>query len=452
MTNMSCSICCDTFNASNRKPILCPFDACAKNACRTCYETFLCGDDVSVAKCMFCNTSFTHSQVQHLGFTKTFLTGDFAKHQQDILFAQEQAMLPAAQAAVAHDRLIADINAQIKDVLAQMKQLQALKDDLYRTKTQLMRQGPDQVDDVQQFVHRCADSDCNGFVSSAWKCATCDKHTCAHCRELKAARDDEHHVCNTDTLASVALLKKDTKPCPNCKVLVHKTEGCDQMFCTQCKRLWSWNTGRFELRGHNPHYLQWMRENGGGMPRDPNDVLCGREIDHHFLRQLNDVISRMLRHAIANMPLHEHNLLSNQCHDVFNFIGSVPHLRFHDLPRFQVDRININLNSRKAFVSNSLSLVKFKQAIRRNHLNANKNENISHIMQAVIQAATDIAFRFLHDLNAYNGQEDIFSSFAHEFKNLISYANSELSTIHIHFNSSPRQRLFFHPNSFKLSL
>lgn len=425
---MACTICFDAFNASNHKPILCPFDACAKSACRTCYETFLCSDGVSVAKCIFCNTSFTHSQVQHLGFTKSFLNGDFAKHQQDILFAQEQAMLPAAQAAVAHDRLIAGINAQIKDVLAQIKQLQALKDDLYRTKNQLMRQGPDNHEDVQQFLHRCADSDCNGFVSSAWKCATCDKHTCAHCRELKHARDDEAHVCNPDTLASVALLKKDTKPCPNCKVLVHKTEGCDQMFCTQCKRLWSWNTGRFETRGHNPHYLQWMRENGGGMPREPNDVLCGREVDAHFLSQLHSA-----RRQIQNQSA---RLLVDR---VISILSSIPHLRFHELPRFQVDRINMNFNSRKAFVSNQLSLHKFKQAIRRNHLRASKNENISQIILAVIQAATDIAFRFLQDILNANSSTTHFSHLL-ELTNLIEYANQQFLIIYDTFHSTKSQR------------
>ena len=418
---MSCSICCDAFNASKRKPIICPFDACSRTACRTCYETFLCGDDVSVPKCIFCNTSFTHSQVQHLGFTKSFLTGDFAKHQQDILFAQEQAMLPAAQAAVAHDRLIAGINAQIKDVVAQIKQLQALKDDLYRTKTQLMRQGPDQVEDVQQFVHRCADSDCNGFVSSAWKCATCDKHTCAHCRELKASRDDDAHVCNPDTLASVALLKKDTKPCPNCKVLVHKTEGCDQMFCTQCKRLWSWNTGRFEVRGHNPHYLQWMRENAGGMPREPNDVLCGREVDAHFLSLIQSA-RRQIQDQSMRLEVDR----------VYAIISSIPHLRFYELPRLQVDRINMNLKYRKAFVSNSISLARFKQVIRRNHLNACKNEHIAQIVQAVIMAATDIAFRFLHDIQAFNlNQHNNHTQFSHlqELSNLITYANHQIQFI-----------------------
>ena len=451
---MSCTICFDAFNASTRKSICCPVDSCAKTACRACYQTFLCGEDVTVPKCMFCNTQFTHSQIQRLGFTRLFLEREFAKHQQDVLFAQEQAMLPAAQAAAAHDRLVKSIDDQIKDVAQQIKQLQALKIDLTRTKYQLQREGPINDDaPTDQFIHRCADSDCNGFVSSAWKCATCDKHTCSQCRELKAAHDDHDHICNPDTVASVALLKTSTKPCPNCKVPVHKTDGCDQMFCTQCKRLWSWNTGRFETRGHNPHYLQWMRDNGG-MPRDPNDVLCGREIDPRLLHQLNDGISHMLRRTMAHMPLPDHEGVSNQLHEVFNFIGSIPHLRFHDLPRFITDRTSINLHARKAFVSNSMSLSRFKQTTRRNHLLAIKHEHIAQILQAVIQATTDIAFRFQHDLLLYTHtpiNSITFASFPIELANLLAYANHELHAIHSDFHSPPLQCWLF-KNNFKLSL
>lgn len=447
MAVSTCSICDDAFNASNRKPISCPFDVCAQKACRTCYETFLCGDDVSVPKCMFCNTAFTHSQIQHIGLTKSFLQGPFARHQEDILFAQERAMLPAAQAAVAHDRLVQNIDTQIKDVHAQIKQLIALKNDLVATKYQLMRQGHHDAHGAQehepQFIHRCADSDCNGFVSSAWKCATCDKHTCAHCRELKDAHDDPLHVCNPDTVASVALLKADTKPCPNCKVLVHKTEGCDQMFCTQCKRLWSWNTGRFEARGHNPHYLQWMRENGGGMPREPGDVLCGREIDPHFLSRLHHDMRTALT---ANRECH------TQLTNAYNLISSVPHLRFYDLPRFAVDRVALNLRHRKAFVSNSMSLHRFKMAIRRTHLLALKHDAIHTLLDAVIQAATDIAFRFHAEILAYSLTPLLnrTSTFHNELINLIAYANHELTSIHHDFNSSSTQSPLIQHNLFKI--
>jgi hypothetical protein len=171
-----------------------------------------------------------------------------------------------------------------------------------------------------------------------------------------------------------------------------------------------------------------MRENGGGMPRDPNDVLCGREVDTRFLADLSHKIR-----APGAEPFHK---------QVYAFISSIPHLRFHDLPRFHVDHININLNSRKAFVSNSMSLLRFKQAIRRNHLCVLKFNAIHELLLAIIQAATDIAFRF-HSTPSFD--------FIHEFQSLIQYANSELSTIHLHFNSSPRQRLFFR-NSFQLTL
>ena len=445
----SCSICCYSFNASNRKPITCPIHICQRLACRSCYETFLCGDDVSLPKCLFCSTAFTHSQLHHIGLSKSFLHGKFSRHQEDILFAQEQAMLPAAQAAVAHDRLVQGIDNQIKDVSAQIKQLLALRGDLMQTKRRLMNHGV-QDDahhdhDTNSFVHRCADSECNGFVSSAWKCATCDKHTCAHCRELKAAHDDPLHLCNPDTVASVALLKADTKPCPNCKVPVHKTDGCDQMFCTLCKRLWSWNTGRFETRGHNPHYLQWMRENhAGGLPREHGDVLCGREIDPPFISRLHFVIRDISR---------DNPSLRSILNDIERCVASITHLRFHDLPRFLVDTVALNLHIRKAFVSNQLSLHKFKLAIRRNHTRSLKSNAIHSLLDAILQAATDIAFRILHNLTSNtNNNHDTLTSFHHELLALIAYANQQLHIIHHDFHSTSIQiqNLSLLPNAFKL--
>ena len=361
-------------------------------------------------------------------------------------------MLPAAQAAVAHDKLVKNIDDQIKDIQAQIKALTVLKIDLVRTKHQLMRHDPSNVDAdaPDQFIHRCADSDCNGFVSSAWKCATCEKHTCAHCRELKAARDDPDHVCNPDTVASVTLLKNDTKPCPNCKVLVHKTEGCDQMFCTQCKRLWSWNTGKFETRGHNPHYLQWMRENhAGGMPRDPADVLCGREIDPRFLVQLHSQITAF-QYTLMSRKTWNDDIAKN-FGAISVMLNSIAHLRFHDQERFAVDHVAINLSARKAFVANSLSLTKFKQTIRRNHLLASKNQHISQLIQAVVQATTDIAFRLQHDIQNQPLLDwtILSSSFAQELFNLKTYANFELSLIHSDFQSTPSKICFFSQYDFK---
>jgi hypothetical protein len=180
-----------------------------------------------------------------------------------------------------------------------------------------------------------------------------------------------------------------------------------------------------------------MRENQpGGMPREPGDVLCGREIDPHFLAQLTRIL-----------PVYPVG------HDVYDSLASILHLRFHDLPHFLVDRTSINLNARKAFVSNAITLSRFKQTTRRNHLLAIKNDNIAQILQAVIQAATDIAFRFQHTLlHPSQLNQHTITSFYNELFNLKAYANQELSAIHNEFHSSTLQRVFFSAQSkhFKL--
>ena len=79
-------------------------------------------------------------------------------------------------------------------------------------------------------------------------------------------------------IESANLIKKETRPCPQCAVPIYKISGCDQMWCTQCQIAFSWNTGKVVVGGtiHNPHYFQFMR-NGGviGAERNPDDVVCG---------------------------------------------------------------------------------------------------------------------------------------------------------------------------------
>jgi hypothetical protein len=200
-----------------------------------------------------------------------------------------------------------------------------------------------------------------------------------------------------------------------------------------------------------------MRDNHtGGMPREPGEVLCGREIDAGFLVQLYRVMGRI------QLSLMWRKLWNDDIAKDFGAISimlnSIPHLRFHDLPRFTVDRINVNLNARKAFVSNAMPLLRFKQTLFRNHVNTLKFEQISQIVQAVIQATTDIAFRFQHFITNYSPDDctsahtiqPIAHDFANELFNLKSYANTELSIIHADFHSTPSKIYFFEILHFKL--
>lgn len=123
------------------------------------------------------------------------------------------------------------------------------------------------------FEKKCPMMGCEGYLSTRWKCGICETNVCNNCEEKKG--DD--HECDNNTMESLKLIKKDSKACPKCSSLIYKINGCDQMWCTQCKVAFSWRTGNVVTGGtiHNPHYIEFMRERGGGMVRDIMDEECG---------------------------------------------------------------------------------------------------------------------------------------------------------------------------------
>lgn len=69
-------------------------------------------------------------------------------------------------------------------------------------------------------------SDCNGFLSTAWKCGLCDWYSCSKCFTVKGAEHDTPHECKEDDLKTAELIRSDSKPCPNCGEFINKSSGC----------------------------------------------------------------------------------------------------------------------------------------------------------------------------------------------------------------------------------
>ena len=151
-------------------------------------------------------------------------------------------------------------------------------DNILRETTRIVeRFGATYTDDApierKVFVRRCPAADCMGFLSTQWKCGMCDAKACKECHECIVDKDT--HVCDPTIVANVKALEAEAKPCPKCASMISKIDGCDQMWCTQCKTAFSWKTGRIETHVvHNPHYFQWMREHGRDLPRQPGDVVA----------------------------------------------------------------------------------------------------------------------------------------------------------------------------------
>jgi hypothetical protein len=122
-----------------------------------------------------------------------------------------------------------------------------------------------------EYKIRCPKPDCVGFANELCRCTHCQTFICETCHEEAS----EGHVCDADTIKNVQLLQKDTKGCPNCSTPIHKIEGCDQMWCPQCKTAFSWNTGKID-KGiiHNPHYYRWQETREQAV-RNVGDQACG---------------------------------------------------------------------------------------------------------------------------------------------------------------------------------
>ena len=395
---VTCSVCCDPFTKQLRKPIVCPVSTCGYSACHNCYKTFLTTDGITSSKCMQCNTEFTVAFLkQH--FAESFIKKELRQKFTDVLVQRQVAQLPMSQPNAERELMAREKSKEIAQIDELVKSLtiqkRILQDDVrfLRNTRNHTRDG----EEVATFQHKCCDSNCPGFVSASWKCGICNKFSCTHCHEVKGTTREEveAHACNPETVESIKFLKTDTKPCPSCGIYIHKTEGCDQMFCTSCKQLWSWNTGRIEKRGHNPHYLEWMRSrNGGDLVRDPADVQCGREIDWRFngsihasLRSLNQRCGKN-----ANIEIERHRgIISKWCE-------SIIHVRHHDVPLFrseaETDRTLEQL--RISYMLKRTSEPHFRLRVFQVHRNAEVSRQILELMIAMQNAATDILYR-IHD-------------------------------------------------------
>lgn len=80
------------------------------------------------------------------------------------------------------------------------------------------------------------------------------------------------------------------------KTVVH---NCDQMWCVECKTAFSWSKGTVETGVvHNPHYYQWMRQNGGDVNGGANQHNDRCRDDFYLTaRVINRFIGRYLSHS-----------------------------------------------------------------------------------------------------------------------------------------------------------
>lgn len=388
-----CSICIEPFNKSTKKPIKCP--DCQFEICLTCTKTFFKNSEKSSPCCAGCNKIFTDDFMREK-FPKIYINNELKRILENVLFEEEKQLLPATQELAKYEMHIRTVEAEVATDDLRIETLQAELITLRRTvaikrnKIQHWRvnmqmtnvnNNKEQQETVNNtWIKHCPDNDCNGYLSTQWKCDMCNIKVCKECHERK----DENHQCNPDNVATAIELMKSAKSCPGCGISIIKQNGCNQMWCTHCKTAFDWTTRKIvNTNIHNPHYYEWLRDNNGNgtIQREIGDVICGGLPNAHMLY---DFISKIP--CTQDMNEAKENLY------IFNRL--LLHVNGVELRTPVADIVN-NADLRIKYLNKEITLEKLKQmCLTRQSKNKNK-KNKQLIFQTLRDAGTDIMQNFI---------------------------------------------------------
>ena len=357
----TCAICCDPM----KKSVTCNF--CDFESCITCASRFLLEGAINPS-CMSCKRPWGRKFLTD-SFGKTFMNTKYKLKREKDLFETEKSLLPETQPYATAQKELNDVNREIRQLTIRLGELKYIQRRLVA--------GGD-ISTLKKaattLTIKCPVGDCRGFVcSSSMTCGVCDSKICKQCRE--EVKGDEH-TCNKETVETVKLLARDTKGCPRCMTQIHKINGCDQMYCTQCHTAFSWTTGEIAIGAiHNPHYYEYLRtrRGGGAPPREVGDIPCGGV----------PTVQDMYKHWSKKEAMGRLRLLV--------------HIQRVEFPKYTNDQVANNRDLRAKYINNEITEDAFKKTIQKRDKNTEKCREILGIMNTMVVAGSDIIRTFLVD-------------------------------------------------------
>jgi hypothetical protein len=381
-------VCCETIKCTQ-----CPY--CNFSACVTCTSTFLLGLSKD-SHCMNCNKLWTREVLITL-LPKSFINGKYKWHRENILFEREKSLFPVTQPIVVWEKRMEEVrkireltgkelrsegirtryNPRMVEIREVENKIHNLRYPMARTllyeapamARTLLYEAP--VKKKKKFIRKCPVNECQGFLSTSWKCSLCTNSICKECNEI----DDEDHKCDPATVETIKLLAKDTKPCPKCGEMIFKASGCSQMWCTSCHCVFDWNTMEVD-NGivHNPHYYEYQRQHGT-LARQPGDVPCGGDDRLPDFYDFTDMFGY---------------------NDDTLYIGNVHRLCTEVIHYRQGVDPNPNLENRKKFMRGQLSEYKFKSRIQQTEKHREKKRDMKNIIDMFGNVLKDLLIQLLN--------------------------------------------------------
>ncbi len=391
---MTCNVCCEKYTKRDHMKITCPRTNCAFEACRECVKTYI-EQQLSNPHCMSCRFEYEDEYIIPY-LTKIYYNKEYKNKKINVLYELEKSLIPSTiedakrtlQIQKEHVKL-KELNDELHDIVIRINQKKMYIDDLKNQKDPSKK----------KFIMKCQQKECNGYLSSGYKCELCDKHTCPQC--IEPLTKGEEHTCDEDAVASANLIKSNTKPCPKCSQRISKIEGCDQMWCTECNTPFSWKNGTI-INGHihNPHYFEWLQQRGT-VQRTHGDIPCGGIPAFTVLRS-NRTLNKG-RHILAGLT------------------QFTAHIYNMEMPR-QMDR-DEHKDLRIKYILKQIDEETWKSSLAKRIQTKDKQEHHRQLMAMLFQVTLDILRRGESLTEQCTNYEEIIQHMEDEYFEIIRYVN-----------------------------
>lgn len=435
-----CPICIETFTATTRKEIVCP--RCQYTTCIKCMKQHLLNQQTP--NCMNCHVEFNREFID-MNMTKTFRTKELKNHREGVLLEREKSLLPATMPQAERERERREMKEKLSEInIAKQKLREEIEkldqeahkivDDFHRRDRTDEQASTSQSQERRKFIKACVVEGCRGFLSSQYKCAICETWVCPHCHEIKTGQTDDTHECNPESVESVKLINKQTKPCPKCAVPTVKASGCSQIWCTECHATWDWNTGREQQNEHihNPHYYEWVRRmNNGVVPRDPQDIPYN---------PCND--NQVLPDYVRLVRLYGRNERTN---NLGGLLRSIHHMRVHNQRQHNHVEIDANLDLRINYILGDIDEAKWKTQLQQREKKKEFKIAKSQICDMLLQVSRE----HLNRLAQSKQPNEVVSDTLNNLATVIQYFNESMVAVHERFNSKAKD-MFINPETWDI--
>lgn len=474
---MACNVCCEEFNTKKHKKIVC--NLCKFELCCVCFETYQETNsglyDVHCMKCkQLWDDNFLHDNIPNSVLKR--LRETTKKRLRD----EETSFMPETLYYIQYDKAVRtekvqhyeslsenlgniqrdlrnhnvtkifskgeDKKKQLKDIIKLKYTEELIKNNMKKTfdaisiwNTHLrpsvffMDIVPDELKEkvrnrnsFQNYTNRSTATespvvckcpgDCRGFiVKPAYKCGLCEIKICSTCHVNLS--ENEEHTCKPEDVETAQFIKRTSKPCPKCAAMIHKIEGCDQMWCTACNTPFSWITGNIIRNSaiHNPHYYEWMNNHNGRLDENVHNVNnCEGLPDYYHVLTHVRIVSKDDRFnryisKIHRLCTHVRHLCNDNQNGAVNYENT----------------FFTNLRLRMQWMQKEITDKMYDTQLHKKYKKKIVCQKIEQVHQLVVTLASDVFHRLLRDNNA-----DDKASYIREFEEIYKYANTCFEKLH----------------------